>query len=297
LDPAGDHLCHGHWPPQRHASLIAFLALLSSGAGDCLDKHDKRLLSERLAYTVSTAALTAARKRLALPWLRRVVGEAAQQTRQLVEHWQWRGYRVQILDGTILRMRPDGEIPQTFPPNHNHFGTNYWCQMRVLVCLCMGTGLILSLVTGSIHDSEQAQVVRLICAAAVQGEWASALAGRILWMGDANFGVWSVAAAHQRGHHVLVRLTPPRAAKLAKAAGCALIAGLDQAVHWAPSAKDQAHGQLARVAVPGRLIVHRLERKGYRPQEIYLFTTLENVDAGSAAELLDLCTSGAGASS
>lgn len=273
-------------------SLCAVLALLSSGAGDGLAVRGSRLLSSRLAGSVSTAALCAARMRLPLPWLRSVVGEAALQSRQLVQHWQWLGYSVQILDGTMLRMRPEPEITPTFPPNHNNAGTDYWCTMRVLVCMCMGTGLILSVVTGSIHDSEQAQFLRLICggaAAGAQCHWGNSVAGRILWMGDANFGVWSVvAAAHQRGQYVLVRLSPQRAAKFAKIAGCSLHAGLDQAVNWAPSTQDQDYRLVARTAVPGRLIVHNLEREGFRSKIIMLFTTLQDVQAADTAKLVDL---------
>jgi hypothetical protein len=159
--------------------------------------------------------------------------------------------------------------------------------MRVLACMCLGTGLILNIITGNAGDSEQAQIVRLILFGASTG-WPAAATGSILWMGDANFGVWRVvAAARQSGQHSLMRLTITRATKLARDHGRKLADGLDLAVSWESSRYDQVDRGLKPLAVQGRLIVKMIHSKGYRPVQLLLFTTVE-APAVEVAELVAL---------
>lgn len=264
-------------------SLGRILALMRAGVADSLSKGGAKL-SSLLETCASTSALAQARSRLPLAWLRRVMGGQAHELRSLAGGWQWHGLDVRVLDGTMITMRPFGHIPKRFPAHSNQHGTCYWCQMRVLACMCLGTGMILSLITGSALDSEQAQAVRLILFGGAGGP--PVRPGSVLWMGDANFGVWRLtAAAHQRQQLVLLRLTRTRAAKLAGSR--TLTPGLDLAVTWSPSAADQIDRGLRGVAVNGRLIVTRLERAGYRPLEMLLFTTVESPEI-SVAQLVSL---------
>jgi hypothetical protein len=104
-------------------------------------------------------------------------------------------------------------------------------------------------------------------------------------VGDANFGVFSVAhAASQRGHPVVLRLTMSRAKALAKAA---LRDGMDLRMRWEPSSHDRrSHPELpADADVEGRLIVRQVQpSNGATPFLLALFTTLKD-DADSVIEL------------
>ena len=57
-------------------------------------------------------------------------------------------------------------------------------------------------------------------------------------------------------------------------------------LHWAPSAHDQVDRGLQKQAVAGRLVVVRVQRRGWRTQTLYLFTTLTDATAYPPAWLL-----------
>lgn len=256
----------------RGSTLEKVLALMRSGAADGLCRSGKKL-SHLLGACSSTSGYAQARSRLPLWWLRRCLRAQAEQLRTLATGWQWFGMEVRVLDGTMITLRPFGLIPRGFPRHSNQHGQCYWCQMRVLLCMCLGTGVILSLVSGSAADSEQAQTVRLLLYGC--NGWPPVATATVLWMGDANFGVWRVAAASQQsGQHLLVRLTQARAQKLAGTTD--LRHGLDLALNWAPSRRDTIDRGLRGTSVAGRLLVVRVERRGHRPTLFLLFTTVED---------------------
>jgi hypothetical protein len=184
---------------------------------------------------------------------------------------------VELLDGSTKRLRPHGDIPQHFAPHRTRRKQAYWCVARVLVSFCAATGLATAARIDSLKVSEQALAVRLILEAAK----------RLLYVGDRNFGVWRVArAAVQGGGHALVRLTQVRARRLWGRKR--LPAFLDQPVLWSPSAHDQVDPGLEAQGVEGRLIIIKVRRCGYRPQTLYLFTTLTDARAYSPQRLLEL---------
>ena len=172
-------------------TLETVLALARTGLLDSLCSSTK-MLSTLLESTDSTSGYSQARARLGITWLRHCLGAQAKELQNLAGGWQWHGMAVRVLDGTMITMRPHGRIPERYPPHSNQHGTCYWCQTRVLACMCLGTGVILNLVTGNAMDSEQAQTVRLLLFGDLGGP--STLPATVLWMGDANFGVWRVVA-------------------------------------------------------------------------------------------------------
>jgi hypothetical protein len=264
-----------------HASLDRVQEFLRCGIIDDLCLKGK-ILSSFLTDTHSTGGLAGARARLPLTWLRKMLTTQSQELQGLVGGYQWHGMAVVIVDGSMATMRPLGSIPLRFPPHSNQHGPTYWCQMRVLFVMCLGTGLILHLVMGNAADSEQAQLVRLM----LFGRERTLSMGPMLWMGDANFGIWRVAsAAQQTNQEVFMRLTNKRAKKLAGLT--ALVPGLDLVVAWEASKNDQIDRGLEHQIVAGRLLVMRIERAGFRPLEMYFFTTMTSSQA-PAAELYAL---------
>lgn len=184
---------------------------------------------------------------------------------------------VELLDGSTKRLRPYGNIPQQFPAHRTRCRKTYWCIARVLVSFCAATGIATGALIASIHLSEQALAVQLILQATK----------RVLYIGDRNFGVWRVACATvQAGGHALLRLTQVRARRLWGRKR--LPAFVDHPVVWSPTIHDQVDPGLSKKPVPGRLLIIKAHRRGFRPQTLYLFTTLTDVQVYPPDRLLEL---------
>ena len=105
---------------------------------------------------------------------------------------------------------------------------------------CARSGVVLSALEGAMQRSVQAMAWTLIQAGAAF----------TIWIGDRNFGVWSMAAqAVRHQQDVLVRLTQARAAKLAR--GQPLQSGEDRLIQWSPSRNDQSPPGMERLTVSG----------------------------------------------
>jgi hypothetical protein len=141
--------------------------------------------------------------------------------------------------------------------------------IRVLVAHDLHSGLAMRPEWGPMHGdavvSEQALLERAI----------DRLPSGSTIVGDANFGVFSVAhAAVQRDHPVLLRLTLSRAQCLA---GEPLRDGIDREIVWKPSRADRkSHRDLPPDAcVKGRLLVRKVQpNNGGDAFLLALFTTL-----------------------
>jgi IS4 transposase len=187
----------------------------------------------------------------------------------------WKALTVALLDGTTVRLRPHGDIAEAFPPHGNQHQQAYWCLMRVAVTFCYWSGAALDCALGATTLSEQTLACEIILRAASQ----------CLFVGDRNFGVFRIVqTARAAQQQVLLRMTDPRAAKLL---GQPLTAG-DFPVTWQPTRHDQLQPDCPADPVQGRLVVTRLERPGFRPQWLCLFTTLSDPQAYPAPELIEL---------
>ena len=247
-------------------TLAAVVADARRGGADALCAG-RQPLSTRLR-SIATTAFSKARGRLPVAWMGQCLECLARALATLVVAPLPDVLPVCLLDGSTTRLRPHGNIPKHFPPHRTRRQKAYWCVARTVVCFCAASAVALAGQIGSIHQSEQALAVRLILAAAA----------RALYVGDRNFGVWRVVrACVQAGGHALVRLTGVRAGRLA--AGRRLKPGLDLAVNWDPTRHDQVDRGLKKQAVAGRLVVVRVQRRGWRPQTLYLFTTLTDATA------------------
>jgi len=160
------------------------------------------------------------------------------------------------------------ELAAAYPPTRNQHGPSHWPVMRVLVAHELTTGLAMRPDWGPVNGPQAVSEQQLV-EQAIQ----RLPAGSVV-LGDANFGVFSVAWTAQRHHYpMLLRLTKARAT----AFRMPLPAGTDCWVDWKPSRWDrQAHPDLPLDAgVRGRLIVRQVRPSdGSGPILLYLFTTL-----------------------
>jgi hypothetical protein len=261
------------WLQPKH-TLEAVVTDARRGGADGLCARGKPL--SRGIRSKATTAYSDARQRLPLDWVRHCFSKLVSALLTLGD-WRTQDLPVELLDGSTKRLRPHGDIAQTFPAHRTRRKQAYWCVARVVVSFCAATGIATAARIASIHVSEQALAVQLILEAAK----------RVLYIGDRNFGVWRVVrAAVQGGGQALVRLTQVRARRLLDRKR--LPAFLDLAVVWSASAHDQIDPGLSKASVDGRLISIRAHQRGYRPQTLYLFTTLTDVQTYPPERLLEL---------
>jgi hypothetical protein len=174
-----------------------------------------------------------------------------------------------FVDGTTVRLAHTSSLCQAYPPGFNQHGEAHWPQLRMLVAHDLQTGLAIRPQWGPVHGphavSEQG-LLENVLARLPQGSTI---------VGDANFGVFSVAyAAAQRGHCVVLRLTAQRARRLARTC---LPDALDRVILWRPTREDRrAHQDLpADASVQGRLIMSQVKPSdGSEALLLYLFVTL-----------------------
>lgn len=183
-----------------------------------------------------------------------------------------------LMDGSSMRMPHSPELCAQYPPGSNQHGEAHWPLLRIVVAHDLYTGLAMRPQWGPINGgyavSEQALLEQAI----------DRLPAGCVMLGDANFGVFSVAyAATQRAHPVVLRLTTARAKALAKED---LRDGMDRRIRWEPSPNERRkHPELpADACVEGRLIVRQVQpSNGDKPFLLSLFTTLEE-EADSVIE-------------
>jgi putative transposase len=178
-----------------------------------------------------------------------------------------------LLDGSTMRVPHTPELCSVYPPSSNQYGEAHWPLLRVVVAHDVQTGLAMRPEWGPMNGdqavSEQALLDRAI----------DRLPPRAILIGDANFGVFSIAyAATQRQHPVVLRLTAERARCLA---GEELRHGIDRPLVWMPSRADhKSHpGMPTDASVPGRLQVRQVQpNDGGEAVLLALFTTLSSAD-------------------
>jgi hypothetical protein len=175
-----------------------------------------------------------------------------------------------FVDGSTIRMPDSPELRTPYPPASNQKGKSHWPLLRIVVAHDLYSGLAMRPQWGPANGdhavSEQALLEQAI----------DRLPAGCVVLGDANFGVFSVAyAAAQRGHPLALRLTGARAKALSQQQ---LRDGMDQRIQWKPSSHDRSHHPdlPADACVQGRLIVRQVQpSNGDKPFLLALFTTLE----------------------
>jgi hypothetical protein len=174
----------------------------------------------------------------------------------------WHGYRVNLVDGSTLRLSARSELTEHYGTPSNQHGRSRWPLLRLVAGFDLFSGVANAVAEGPYRTSEQT-----LAAEVIRG-----LGAGVLHLGDGNFGVYhllQVITAVQGD--ALFRLSRVRAQHLASQA---LRSGMELDVVWGPSRFDTYEEDLPTPAIGGRLIYVRMERDGFRPLELYLFTTL-----------------------
>lgn len=256
---------------------VAVLELLRGLPASFWPRPCKRILDWRergKAPSSHTGAYNQARQALPLSLVQKSCDHIFQQLVAQTGHSLSGNSRAFLLDGSTMRMPHTPELCSAYPPGSNQHGEAHWPLLRVLVAHDLHTGLAMRPEWGPMHGdqavSEQALLERAI----------DRLPAGATVIGDANFGVFSVAyAAAQAEHPFLLRLTADRARHLAGLAGEALRDGIDRVMLWKPSPADRrSHPDLpADACVRGRLLVRLVQPdNGGTPFLLAFFTALSS---------------------
>jgi len=269
---------------QGHASLErAVLELLRGLPAEFWPRPCKRLQDARshsASLSGHTAAYNQARHRLPLPVVEQCCDHLFEQlTAQTDGALPGLRRRAFFFDGTSVQLPHSPALHQRYPPGSNQHGASHWPLLRMLVAHDLTTGLALPPQWGPANGPQAVSEQQLLdIAIARLPVWS-------LVVGDANFGVFSVAyAADRREHPVLLRLTLARALRLA---GGPLRDGICRPVTWKPTREDRrSHPSLpADACVEGRLVVCEVQPSDQAtPLLLALFTTWE----GSVQDLLEV---------
>jgi hypothetical protein len=252
-------------------TLSAVMKDVRSGGTDRLGPRGRK--RSRRACSTNTSAYNQARQRLPLALLQAALTHLADALCQLAGG-QAKGQAApppqervrQLVDGSTVAMLLTPDLAREFSVGENQRGDSGWCLMRIVVGFCAKTGAVFSACCGAQQCSEQAMTWSLM----------EHTAAFTVWIGDANFGVWSIAAQAARFYQdVLVRLSPSRARRLC--AGQPLVSGQERWITWEPTRDDKAPPGTERKAVSGRLIYVRVQRE-LRWIDLWLFTTLPAAD-------------------
>ena len=243
-----DHSCDAAW---SYLSSDAVLEQFSPG------KARPKRLSE------STSAYCQARQRLPLSVAQGALQETAQALhRELGEASLWYGHRVNLFDGSTLRLKATSALTEHYGVASNQHGPSHWPLMRIVAGFDLFSGVLTAVAEGPYLSAEHTLAVQVI--RDLGADW--------VHVGDCNFGVYHILqVVVGTQSDAVLRLRVTQARRLAQQR---LRPGIDLDVVWSPSRYDHCESDLPTPPIAGRFIYRRLEKEGFRPIDLYLFTTL-----------------------
>jgi IS4 transposase len=179
----------------------------------------------------------------------------------------WKGHSVRFMDGTTVRLRPFGDLEETYGKAENQHGKSYWVVVRVLATFCLQSEALVAAKEASLTTSETA-IVREVFEQEEENS---------IYVSDQGLSVYrTVQTAEAMNHKVVMRVEKRTANRLWKSTikKAPLVTAKEHDVIWKPAEKTKVDPNLPIKPIRGRLIYFRIEKKGFRPIDVYLFTTL-----------------------
>jgi hypothetical protein len=225
----------------------------------------------------NSAAYCQARQRLPLSVAWQALRQTAQAiSEQLGPSGLWHGRRVALLDGSTLRLSAEEALVAHYGLPKGQHGSSHWPRLRTVAAFDVCSGALCEVVEGPYAQSEYELAIQLLRAAQPG----------MVWVGDQLFGIYHlvqvVAACRQEA---VFRI---QAGHIGRWGAKHWPSGSDRHVVWQPSASDQREADLPAASIPGRLLYLRVVRDGFKPFDVYLFTTLTDRQQYPAEAILAL---------
>lgn len=227
-----------------------------------------------------TGGYSQARNRLPLKVVEISVDKIHEQIRELHKKQKWEGYRVYLVDGSTITLPHTKELIKRYPPSTNQSGKSHWPKLNICCAHDLITGVAIRPEYGAMYGKEAVSEVALFKEMLGRMETGSII------VADRAYGIFTVAQASiNQGSEVVVRLTDDRAKRFLSSMK---EPGVIQ-VNWSPSTGElKKYPEIDKQAlVSGYFIWHRLEKKGFKTIDLYLFTTLKQ-DIRKTVELYGL---------
>jgi hypothetical protein len=258
-----DHSCDAAW---------SYLSSDDMQSRFGLQKGSDQLISE------STSAYCQARKRLPLAIAKKVLAHTAKIIGQKSgADGLWHGWRVNLLDGSTVQLAASSELHNHYGTNKNQYREGHWSLMRLVAGFDFFSGAVNGVAEGPYGVSEHPLAIALM----------KDLGASWLHMGDRFFGAYHILqVVVAMNSQALLRLHKHVAQFLC--GDQALQPGCDLDIVWKQPPTGKVEMDLPMPDIAGRLIYVRLEKAGFRPIDLYLFTTLTDREAYPATELVDL---------
>ena len=260
LDP--DHSCRA-----AVARVIVWLAI-----------HDREPCSEQ------TGTYCDARLRLPLGVVRYLVRRTGREVEgRAAEEWLWKGRRVLLVNGTTASMPDTPRNQAVFPqPNSQAKGLGFPL-VRMVAIIALATGVVLDLATGPYGGKETGETALL------RQLWERLEAGEIL-LGDCVFAsFFGILGLTKHSVNGLFRMHQARKCDFRRGRRLGVE---DHVVVWTKPARpewmDQATYERAPATLEVREIRLKVERPGFRVDELVLVTTMVDGGQYSKEELADL---------
>lgn len=230
------------------------------------------------ALSESNSGYCQARQRLPLTVIADCLQYGARRLRQeFGEAGKWHGRDVGLLDGSTLRLPATQALHDHYGVSENQHGENHWPLMRLLAVFHLFSGAAEGVVEADYHTGELSMVRELL--KQFSAGW--------IWVGDCLFGVYRVVQiSHFLQQDVLVRLGSSQYKRFVDRQP--LASGTERAVIWKAKTAKSVETDLPILDIAGRLLYVCVERDGFRPMDVYLFTTLTDADRYPIQDLLSL---------
>jgi len=263
----------------------AFIGQLFSDDGSCQDVVQKlkayAALRELDLPSSGTAAYCRARSKLSMSDIGAVHQHVVAAMQQLGAADTWHGHRVVVVDGTGVTM-PDTEANQEIWPQQRHQKPGCgFPSMRLTACFSLHTGALLSYREGNKHSSE---IVRL-------REQIETFRRGDIMLGDKAFcGYRDICGRQAKGVETVASMC--RRMPVKEADAVRKLGPDDLLIRWRRPKKIAGMSSEQVQALPPCLLLRQTKitvtEAGFRPQTMYLVTTLLDPCKYPAKDLADL---------
>jgi len=269
----------------RNNTFWAFMGQMFSEDGSCQEVVQKLKAYAALRGlqlpSSNTASYCNARSKLSIETMQEIHSHVAGSMEQIAADDLWHGHRVIVADGTGVSM-PDTESNQAQWPQQRHQKPGCgFPSMRLTACFSLHTGALLSYREGNKHSHE---LTRL------RDQMETFRSGDIL-LGDKAFcGYRDICDRQARGVETVATLC--RRMPATEAEAVRKLGPDDLLIRWRRPRKIAGLSPEQVQALPPCLLLRQIKvtvtQPGFRPQTIYLVTTLLDPSDYPASDVADL---------
>ncbi len=272
----------------QKVTLWMFLSQVLSADHSCREAVARRIAWLKAcgekACSAETTSYCAARMRLPLELIQRLMRSAGREAPQTQPAWLWKGRHVKPVDGTTLTMPDTKENQAKFPRRRNQKHGVGFPILRMVVVFSLAYGTALELAMGPMRGKKtgENELFRSMLDLFEAGD---------IMLGDRLFGSYrDIASLRARGVDVVCRMHQSRHCDFRRGRW---LATYDHLVTWKrPTFDSKRFDRKTYDALPEEMEVreirYRVAQAGFRTREVAVVTTLLDAELYPKEELAEL---------